>query len=93
LAGIAGSFVSLLIGTKGAGASVAIYGLSGILLQVGSEFLPVVAPGILLGALDLGYGSVFKHPSVIVIHLAGFVVGILLGHYWKKRKSQGFTSL
>ncbi len=94
LSGIASSFAALLMGLNGVGASGAISGLSGILIVVGSEFLPVVLPLLLYefilasGAIKSVWGGISY--QVLIVHAAGFVTGILLSVCWKKRRRRDF---
>jgi membrane associated rhomboid family serine protease len=94
LAGIAGAFPCMILGWKGIGASGATSGLLGVLIALeptdfstvivsGEDFLIIGVGWMLIGFPLLGLSH--------IVHVAGLVVGVLLGIYWKKCKSQGFT--
>jgi membrane associated rhomboid family serine protease len=86
ISGVAGSLAVLVVFPQwvvAIGASDAIFGLLGVAIFAAPyEFLPLALLWAAVGfIIDPAYAS----------HIAGLLVGISLGIYWKKCKSQGFT--
>ncbi len=85
LAAFTGGVTTFLVGGRGIGASDAIFGLAGILVVIGFEFLPAVVPIIVLNFVV----NLAEIP-VLIIHMSGFLTGVLLSIYFKKRGVKGF---
>ena len=86
LSGVAGSFGFLAVAPVGVGAigaSGAIFGLLGVLILIAPyEFFLLALLWAIVG---------FILDPVYVPHIAGLLIGISLGIYWRFRKSPGFT--
>lgn len=88
LSGLGGALVMMMFASPtsvGVGASDAILGMGGILLFVEDyryEILPILLIWAAIGfIIDPAYAA----------HMAGLLIGISLGIYWRIQKSQGFT--
>lgn len=102
--GILGGFVGILITsstTALVGASGAIMGVAGFLAAIYPAYpvrffffpgyRPAIFAVIFYGLFDLIYLFASDSQVASAAHLAGLIAGILLGLYWRIRKSQGFT--